>query len=139
MFPLKPKLLLIALLLMSFRTVVFAQNSQPLEAAWIKEDIAGVPIVLNLVPFENQSIPLLKARFTDAWSVEEQDFGFGGKRLDLGKGNGYTKMFVEAFLFHGHVAYYELGIESYSNEWPRIQDYIVDAWRKTTNVEQDSI
>jgi hypothetical protein len=74
-------------------------------------------------------------RLKDAWSVEEQDFGFGGKRLDLGKGNGYSKMFVEAFLFNGRVAYYELGIESYSNEWPRIRDYIVDAWRKTTNVE----
>lgn len=135
MFLLKPKLLLIAFLLIGSRMVASAQSSQTLEAAWVKEDIASVAVVLNLVPFENQSISLLKARLKDAWSVEEQDFGFGGKRLDLGKGNGYTKMFVEAFLFNGRVAYYELGIESYSNEWPLIRDYIVDAWRKTTNVE----
>jgi hypothetical protein len=111
MFLLKPKLLLIAFLLIGSRTVASAQSSEPLEAAWVKEDIASVAIVLNLVPFENQSISLLKARLKDAWSVEEQDFGFGGKRLDLGKGNGYTKMFVEAFLFNGRVVYYELGIE----------------------------
>jgi hypothetical protein len=36
---------------------------------------------------------------------------------------------------NGRVAHYELGIESYSNEWPRIRHYIVDAWRKTTNAE----
>lgn len=134
MFLLKRKLLLIALLLIASRTVVSAQSNEPLEAAWVEEDIASVAIVLNLVPFEYQSISVLKARLKD-WSVEERDFGFGGKRLDLGKGNGYTKTFVEAFLFNGRVAYYELGIESYSNEWPRIRDHIVDAWRKTTNVE----
>lgn len=135
MFLLTPKLLLIAFLLVSSLTIASAQSSEPLEAAWIKEDIASVAIVLNLSPFENQSISLLKGRLKDTWSVEEQDFGFGGKRLDLGKGNGYTKMFVEAFLFNGRVAYYELGIESYSNEWPRIRDDIVQAWRKTSKVE----
>jgi hypothetical protein len=137
MFLLKPKLLLIAFLLIGFRTVVSAQSSEPLVAAWVEEDIASVAIVLNLLPFENQSISQIKARLKDTWSVEEQDFGFGGKRLDIGKGNGYTKMFVKAFLFNGRVAYYELGIESYSKEWPRIRDDIVDAWRKTTDVEPD--
>jgi hypothetical protein len=62
MFLRKPKLLSIAFLLIGFRTTVSAQSSEPLEAAWVKEDIASVAIVLNLMPFEDQSISLVKAR-----------------------------------------------------------------------------
>ena len=101
---LKPKLLLVVILLIACSAVVTPQNTEPLQAAWVKEDIDGIAMLLKFLPFENQTIPLVKARLKDTWSVEEADFGFGGKRLDLGKGNGYTKMFVEAFLFNGQVA-----------------------------------
>lgn len=67
MFLLKPKLLLIAFLVIGARTVVSAQSSDPLEADWVKEDIASVAIVLKLVPFENKSISLLKARWRLHW------------------------------------------------------------------------
>jgi hypothetical protein len=46
-------------------------------------------------------------------------------------------MFVEVFLFNGRVAYYEMGIESYSKEWPRIRSGVLDAWRKTVSVDPD--
>jgi len=58
----------LAFLLVGARTVVSAQSSESLEAAWVKEDIASVAIVLKLVPFGNQSISLLKARFADQLS-----------------------------------------------------------------------
>ena len=123
------------LLLLLCSNVSVAQGAKPLVPEWAKADVEGVPEVLKLFPFENQRIVALKEKLKDTWSVEEYDLGFGGKRLDFAKGNGYTKIYVESFIFNGQVAYYELGVESYSEEWPRIRDDVVEAWRKNGNLE----
>jgi len=131
------KALALLLFLLLRNSVSIAQSTEPLEPEWLKKDVEGVSEVLKLSSFENQQIEALKEKLKDTWSVEEQDFGFGGRRLDLGKGNGYTKIYIESFIFNGQVAYYELGVESYSEEWSRIRDDVIEAWRKNGNVEYE--
>jgi hypothetical protein len=104
-------------------------QTEPLNQDWFAEDLEGVSELLRLLPFEKQNIEAVKTKLRSEWSVEESDLGFGGRYLSLGKGNGYTKEYVNALLYNGRVAKYEAGIESFSNEWPQIKQSIERKWK----------
>lgn len=121
-------LLIIAILLVtaSFSSV-FGQSA-PLVKEWVTKDLNGTAAIVRLVPFENQNIKALKVRLRKSWHVEEMDLGFGARYLELQKGQGYSMGYVYALTYNGRVALYEAGIESYSDEWPRIERQIKNRW-----------
>lgn len=105
-------------------------QTEPLVAKWVKEDIDGVSSILELLPFEKQNIRGVKSRLTKDWHVEETDLGFGATYLELGKGRGYSKDYLNALIYEGRVVQYEAGVESHPHEWPRIKDRVIERWKK---------
>ncbi|HEV7744450.1 MAG TPA: hypothetical protein VGO56_05600 [Pyrinomonadaceae bacterium] len=126
------KFLQSVLVLLAICGVHFQARSQtePLVAKWVKEDIDGVRSILELLPFEKQNINVVKAKLSKDWQVEETDLGFGATYLELGKGRGYSKDYVNALIYEGRVVQYEAGVESYSSEWAQIKDRVIDRWKK---------
>ena len=121
---------LIFLLLFNCARVSAAPPLQePLVTDWVDKDLKGVLSVVKLLPFETQNIEQLKIQLLKSWHVEQFDLGFGANYLELEKGYGYSKGYVHALLYQGRVAQYEAGIESYSNEWPRIKNDILEKWK----------
>lgn len=103
-------------------------QDKPLVAEWVNNDLEGVSAVRQLIPFEKQNIQVVKARLRKDWSIEETNLGFGGLYLTLAKGQGYAKSYVYALIYEGRVAMYEAGIESYSDEWPKIRERVLEKW-----------
>jgi hypothetical protein len=110
-------------------------QAKPLVAEWVNEDIEGVSAIVELIPFERQNIEGVKARLRKDWHVEETNLGFGGKYLELEKGRGYAKGYVHALIYNGRVAQYEVGIESYSEEWPKIRQRVSNRWKESKGPE----
>jgi len=110
-------------------------RAKPLVAEWVNEDIEGVSSIVELIPFEKQNIEGVKTRLRKDWHVEETNLGFGAKYLEIEKGRGYSKGYVHALIFNRRVAQYEPGIESYSHEWSRIRQRVIDRWKESKGPE----
>lgn len=110
-------------------------QAETLVSDWVKEDLEGVSAITDLLPFEKQNIEGVKARLSKDWHVEETNLGFGAKYLELGKGQGYSKGYLNALIYNGRVARYEAGIESYSDAWPKIKRRISEKWRSAGKSE----
>lgn len=124
-----------ALILVCTAQVAALAQAKPLVTEWVNEDIQGVSAVVQLLPFENQNIEKVKVGLRKDWHVEETDLGLGAKYLELEKGQGYSMGYVHALIYNGRVAQYEAGIQSYSDEWPRIRQRISDEWRNRKGPE----
>jgi hypothetical protein len=129
------QIILAALLFVCGANVSAVAQTKPLVTEWVAKDIEGVLAIVELLPFENQNIAGVTARLRKNWHVEETNLGFGAKYLELGKGQGYSTAYVHAVIFNGRVAQYEAGIESYSDEWPRIRQQISDKWKMSRGPE----
>jgi hypothetical protein len=62
------------------------------------------------------------------WAVEEIDLGLGARRITFVKGVAYTSIFIEAITINNKLAYYEAGITSHSQEWPRMKTFVIETW-----------
>jgi len=60
---------------------------------------------------------------------KEDDLGFGASTFDIAKGNGYTALYVEGFVFRGTIGFYKVGIRGSCESWPRIRERVIDLWK----------
>lgn len=61
---------------------------------------------------------------------DDQDLGFGASTFDIGRGHGYTGLYVEGFVFKGTIGFYRLSIRWSSESWPRIRQHIIELWKQ---------
>lgn len=108
----------------------FAQEQVPLRADWLANDYKSIELISQLA----SPAPLTPQRIRDILGLEDdgddQDLGFGASTFDIGKGHGYTSLYVEGFVFKGTIGFYKLGIRASSESWPRIREHIIDLWKQ---------
>lgn len=93
-------------------------------------DVEGTKLLLEVLPLENHPIAVLKKRLKKDWSIEDENLGFGARRVFFEKGIYYTSIYIEALTFNGSLVSYEAGVESYSQEWPRMKTFVVETWKE---------
>ena len=105
-----------------------AQEQKPLEPEWLARDFRSVELVSQLTSPSALTLQRIKDILEVGESGEEEDLGFETTRFDLGRGNGYTRLYVEGIAVKGRIAVYKIGIESYGS-WPLIRDRIIELWK----------
>jgi hypothetical protein len=123
------------LLLLAPCSTALAQKSKKLEVEWLARDVKAVELISTLMPIENQSIDSIRSILGVNTGGEEEDLGFGARRFSLGKGNGYTSFYVDAFTLNGAIQYYEVGVRSSSDSWPQIRNDIIKTWKRSGGPE----
>ena len=118
-------------------SAIYAQSEseEPLKLEWVKDDVGGVAVLLKLMPIENQNIEILKKRLKDDWSVDDDQLGFGAKRVSFSKGYGYSSVYVDVLTFKNKVAYYEIGVTGTRREWNQYREQIINAWKQNRGPE----
>lgn len=114
--------------------LVLAQNEkeEPLNPEWVRRDVQGVAVLMKLTPIENRNIEVLKKQLKDQWSVDEDWLGFGAKHVNIGKGYGYSSVYIDVLTFENKIAYYEIGVRvSGSRNWEEYRQKIIDAWKQS--------
>jgi hypothetical protein len=122
--------------LFMFVIICFSQTKplEPLNPAWADEDIRGVRFLMGLTPIENHSISSLKTHFdafkykNASWS-DESVLGFGGKRVKLSMGLGYTTIYIDYLLFNDRIVHYKMAADVSSEDWSRHGETVIRAWR----------
>lgn len=108
----------------------FAQEQVPLRPDWLANDYKSVELISLLA----SPAPLTPQRIRDILDLEDdgedRDLGFGASTFDIGRGHGYTSLYVEGLVFKGTIGIYKLGIRGSSESWPRIRERIIDLWKQ---------
>src|ERR1044072_3538562 len=99
------------LILLSFPCA--AQEVEPLNPEWLANDYSSMQLISLLA----SPAPLTPQKIMDILDVRdkddaEEDLGFGAIRFNVRKGNGYTSLSVEAFVFRGTIGSYKLELDS---------------------------
>lgn len=115
------KTIIVLLVASSFHSVTYAQ---------IMNDVEGTILLLKLLPLEQQPIATLKNKLKKEWSIEDEDLGFGARRIIFEKGIYYTSIYIEALTFNNKLIFYETGVRSYSEEWPRMKTFVLETWKE---------
>jgi len=115
--------------------VSFAQNDEKLNRKWVAKDIEAVRLISQIMPIENRSIEIIKTILGRNTGVDEQDLGFGAKRVSLSKGNGYTSFGVDVFTFNGTTGYYGIGVLGDLKKNPGLRKQIIRIWKQSGGPE----
>ncbi len=126
---------LASILLLLLSQISWAQKEEKLETEWLAKDVESAKLIARLMPLESQTFETIKSILDVNTAVDDDDLGFGGRRFNLGKGNGYTSFYVDAFTFGGSFGYYEIGIRGGSDDWPRIREQVIKMWRQSNGPE----
>jgi hypothetical protein len=106
-----------------------AQQREPLNQEWLAKDYASMELISLLA----SPAPLTTQKILDILGVRdkaEEDLGFGATRFNVRKGNGYTSLSVEAFVFKGRIGSYKLQLDSSRESWSRIRERMIGLWRQ---------
>jgi len=107
-----------------------AQEAEPLNPEWLANDYRS----MELISLLSSPGPLTTQKILDILGVRdkdvEEDLGFGATRFSVGKGHGYTGLWVEAFVFKGTIGSYKLQLESSPQSWTRIRESMIELWRQ---------
>jgi hypothetical protein len=108
---------------------------------WLRKDLEGIATFLAYGPLEFYKADDLRRRLPEDFGWEEEGIGFDAKHVSIGRGLGYASVRVEAVVFRGDFALYELRLDSSSDEWKRLRHRYARAWAAAggpTYVEDDS-
>jgi len=108
-----------------------ATGAEPLRPEWIARDTAGAALVGKLMPIREQiSAPIYDIFDVGVDRLDSFESGFGGRRISVRKGYGYTSMYLEAFEFDGRLARFKMGIDGSSLNWSSVRATVMEAWTK---------
>jgi hypothetical protein len=90
---------------------------------------------MQLISLLSSPAPLTTQKIIDILDIPdteervEEELGFGATRFSVRKGNGYTSLSVEAFVFRGTIGSYRLERESPTEEWTRFRERRIELWQ----------
>jgi hypothetical protein len=125
---------LVVLMVVSLSTSS-AQKVRKLEVTWLAKDFRAVELIPNLLLADHQTLETIRATLGENTSVEEEDLGFGARRVGFSKANGYTLLSVNLFTLNQTIEDYNITVRGNSDTWPQIRSYIIDAWTKNGGPE----
>lgn len=133
-------LLVVPLAFAAISTPGQGEQQKPLDPVWVENDIKGVKFVLGLAPIERHGIREVEELFKKfpnkytSWT-DETVLGFGGRRVKLSMGIGYTTVYVDYLLFNNQIVHYKLGADVSYGNWDRHGPIVVKAWREASGPE----
>lgn len=135
----KGVVLLVSLVVIS--NVAFAQGDEKaLDPIWVANDVKSVKFVLGLIPIERRKIEDIEKQFKEfphkytSWK-DETNLGFGGKRVKLSMGVGYTTLSIDYLLFNDRIVRYAVGARVSGGKWNFHGKTIARAWREAGGPE----
>jgi hypothetical protein len=114
-----------------------AQTEQ-INASWLANDIAAIELIQLLIS-EDQNLQTIKAILGRRTRIEENNLGFGAKRIQFHQGNGYTSLSVTLLMVRGEIKDFRLKVSGSRNSWPQIRNYIIEAWKMKAGPEFSEI
>ena len=111
-----------------------AQEQQPLNAEWLARDYQAIELVSQLTSPSALTVQRIKDILEVGDDGREDDLGFDTSKFDLGRGNGYTRLYVEGLAVKGRIAVYKIGIENHGS-WARIRERIIELWKQNHGPE----
>ena len=121
---------LFVVLLVCNAPCAIAQDPEPMKPEWLARDFESVELVSLLASPSALTVQGIKDILRVGDSGEETDLGFDATTFDIGKGNGYTRLYTEGLVFKGNIAFYKLGIETSSEHWARIRERVIELWKQ---------
>lgn len=107
-----------------------AQDQEPLNSEWIAADYKSIELISILASPGSLTTQKIRDVLDVGESGDEKDLGFGASLFDIGKGNGYTSLYVEGFVFAGTIGFYKVGVRASPESWARIREHIIDLWKQ---------
>lgn len=118
------------ILLVCHTPYVAAQDPKPLNPEWLAEDFRSLELVSLLASPSALTVQGIRDILRVGDSGEEEDLGFEATTFDIGKGNGYTRLYAEGLTFKGNIGFYKFGIDASSESWPRIRERVIELWKQ---------
>ena len=109
-------------------------QTERIDPSWLAKDIAAIELIQLLIS-EDQTLPTIKAILGKPTRVEENDLGFGAKRILFHQANGYTSLSVTLLIIRGEIKDYQLKVDGSRKSWPQIRNYIIEAWKMKAGPE----
>ena len=118
-----------SLVLLVFSVSCAALEQEPLRPEWLAEDYKSIELISQLASPAPLTIQAIRDILQIGDSGDEDDLGFGAIMFEFRKGNGYTALYVEGFVFKGAIGFYKLEIQSSPESWPKIRKHIINLWQ----------
>lgn len=106
--------------------VIHADDNTPLKQEWLELDLKLAENIARQLRLERQTFHGLRALFQ---VKDYDDFGFGGRHFNGGRGGGYTSFNVRGFTFNGQLGFARIGFAGSWEERPQIRDQVLKVWR----------
>jgi hypothetical protein len=115
-----------------------AQDPEPLNPEWLAKDFQSVELVSLLASPSALTVQGIRDILRVVGdSGDDEDLGFDATTFDIGKGNGYTRLYVEGLVFKGNIGFYKIGIETSSEHWSRIRERVIELWKHNRGPDFD--
>jgi hypothetical protein len=89
----------------------FAANPRSVNPDPLQEALEGIEVLFRMLPREGHDrVDEFMGRLEGKWNVDEEDRGFGAKRVNLLRGFGYIQTYVHMVTFNGRISFFELGL-----------------------------
>jgi len=113
-------------------SVCFAANSSSINHDWLNEDLKGIEILFRMLPQEgHNTVEGFMERLEGEWNINEEDRGFGAKRVNLRKGFGYIDVYIFIVTFGGKISSLEISIFKPSmDDWILVRKTILGKLKK---------
>ena len=128
---------LFIVLLVCHTPYAIAQDPEPMNPEWLAKDFQSLELVSLLASPSALTVQGIRDILRVGDSGEEEDLGFDATTFDIGKGNGYTRLYVEGLVFKGNIGFYKIGIETSSEHWSRIRERVIDLWKHNRGPDFD--
>jgi hypothetical protein len=122
--------ILLSALVLGQASHVAAQEREPLKPESLARDFRSMELISVLASPSALTVQRIKDILGLGEDGREEDLGFDTIRFDLARGNGYTRLYVEGLAVKGSIASYKIGIEAYSEDWPRLRERIIELWQQ---------
>lgn len=127
-------LLVILLAALAHTPYAAAQEQKPLNAEWLARDFRAIELVSQLTSPSALTVQRIKDILEVRDDGQEDDLGFDTTRFDLGRGNRYTRLYVEGLTVKGRIGVYKIGIDA-SENWPLIREQVIELWKQNHGPE----
>ena len=118
------------ILLVCHTTYAGAQDQERLRPDWLARDFRSLELVSLLASPSALTVQGIRDILRVGDSGEEEDLGFDASTFDIGRGNGYTHLQVEGFVFKGNIGFYKFRVEASSENWPLIRERVIELWKQ---------
>ena len=107
-----------------------AQKKEKINQDWVQSDVENTRLISKIMPVEHQSVEDIATILGANTGIDVEDLGFGAKRINIGKGAGYTSLNLDIFTFNNTIAWYKMSVYGDFKSYPKIGALMKTVWQE---------